>query len=241
MIAGMDQAVADGVDIISMSSGSTHVPLHRDNIAIGAFGAMMKGILVTGSAGNRGPDFGTLVNGAPWIMTVGSASKERTFAGTLTLGNGQKLRGWSLFPLRAIIKDTTLTYNKTICSCNSTELLSNALAPFIQVVVCDGPEDFSSDLAIGFSFQMNSVTDTGFLAAIYISSDPRALTSKSFHSPGVVIGRKEGTQVKDYIRKTEHPTVSIHFQETYEDVTAPTPKHPVEVLLEAMLEYQSRI
>ncbi|KAL3348443.1 hypothetical protein AABB24_021881 [Solanum stoloniferum] len=224
MIAGMDQAVADGVDIISMSSGSAHVPLYRDDIAIGAFGAMMKGILVAGSAGNRGPDFGTLVNGAPWIMTVGSATTDRTFAGTLTLGNGQKIRGWSLFPLRAIIKDTTLAYNKTASSCNSTELLSDAFTPFIQVIVCDGPEDFSSDLAIGFACQMNSVTDTGFLAAIYISSDPRALTSKSFHSPGVVIGRKEGKQVKDYIRKTEHPTVSIHFQETYEDVMTPTPK-----------------
>ncbi|KAG5627542.1 hypothetical protein H5410_012760 [Solanum commersonii] len=193
----LQKAVADGVDIISMSSGSAHVPLYRDDIAIGAFGAMMKGILVTGSAGNRGPDFGTLVNGAPWIMTVGSASTDRTFAGTLTLGNGQKIRGWSLFPLRAIIKDTTLAYNKTASSCNSTELLSDAYAPFIQVIVCD---------------------------AIYISSDPRTLTSKSFHSPGVVIGRKEGKQVKDYIRKTEHPTVTIHFQETYEDVITPTPK-----------------
>ncbi|KAJ8565589.1 hypothetical protein K7X08_008165 [Anisodus acutangulus] len=223
IIAGMDQAVADGVDIISMSSGSSHRPLYRDPIAIGAFGAMMKGIFVSGSAGNGGPDFGSLVNGAPWIMTVASGTTDRTFAGTLTLGNGQKIRGWSLFPLGAIIQDSPLVYNKTLSSC-TTELLSQVFSPGNEVIVCDGPEEviFDDGSAV-FYFQMRSVTDAGFQAAIFISSDPRAFASKEFSNPGVVIGQKEGKQVKDYIRKTDHPTVSISFLQTYKDVM-PAPK-----------------
>ncbi|MCD9560311.1 Subtilisin-like protease sbt3 [Datura stramonium] len=224
VLAGMDQAVADGVDILSMSIGFAHVPLDRDAIAIGAFGAMMKGIFVTGSAGNRGPDYGTVVNGVPWIMTVASGTTDRTFAGTLTLGNGQKIRGWSLFPLRAIIKHSPVMYNKTLSFCNSTDVLSQVSSPINNVIVCDGPKEIILDDGSNvFHDQMRSVTEAGLLAAIFISSDPRAHTYKSFTNPGVVISPKEGKLVKDYIRKTEHPTVSISFQETYDDVT-PAPK-----------------
>ncbi|XP_059281196.1 subtilisin-like protease SBT3 [Lycium ferocissimum] len=222
IIAGMDQAVADGVDILSISSGSAHLPLYRDPIAIGAFGAMMKGILVTGSAGNGGPEFGSLVNGAPWIMTVASGTTDRTFAGTLTLGNGQKIRGWSLFPLGAIVQHSPLVYNKTLSSCNST--LSQVFSPGNEVIVCDGAEEVSFDDGSSiFYFQMRSVTEAGFRAAIFISADPRDFASKDFSNPGVVIGKKEGKQMKDYIRKTEHPTVSISFLETYENVM-PAPR-----------------
>ncbi|KAM3265370.1 hypothetical protein P3L10_002364 [Capsicum annuum] len=218
VIAGMDQAVADGVDIISISSGFRHIPLYEDSIAIGTFGAMMKGILVSASAGNSGPDFGTLGNGDAWIMTIAPGTTDRTFAGTLTLANGQKMRGWSLFPLSALVKDSTVIYNKTLSSCNSIELLSQVHSPNIpnyEVIVCDGSD--------GLLSQMRTVMEVRFRVGIFISSDPRALTSKNFPTPGIVIGPKEGKQVINYVPKTEHPSVSIRFQETYVDVK-PAPK-----------------
>ncbi|KAL7165245.1 hypothetical protein ACSBR2_041017 [Camellia fascicularis] len=47
VLAGMDAAVEDGVDILSLSLGGSSIPFREDNIAKGAFGAMQKGIFVT--------------------------------------------------------------------------------------------------------------------------------------------------------------------------------------------------
>ncbi|KAF3640206.1 putative 60S ribosomal protein L4-1-like isoform 1 [Capsicum annuum] len=54
LIAAMDQAVADGIDILTISYGWVRISLYQDAIAIASFGAMMKGVLVSASAGNGG-------------------------------------------------------------------------------------------------------------------------------------------------------------------------------------------
>jgi subtilisin family serine protease len=42
ILAGMDTAVEDGVDVLSLSLGGPSVPFYEDSIAIGAFGAIQK-------------------------------------------------------------------------------------------------------------------------------------------------------------------------------------------------------
>ena len=59
ILAAIDQAVEDGVDIISLSLGDPIIPYTQDNLAIGAFGAMKKGIFVSCSAGNNSPELQT--------------------------------------------------------------------------------------------------------------------------------------------------------------------------------------
>ncbi|CAN4080590.1 unnamed protein product [Withania somnifera] len=209
LIAAMDQAIADGVDMISISYGFRFIPMYEDPISIASFGAMMKGVLVSASAGNRGPDAGTLNNGSPWILCVASGHTDRTFSGTLTLGNGLKIRGWSLFPARAIVMDATLTYNKTLSRCNSEELLSQVPDPERTIIVCEDKGD-SAD-------QMRTISQSRLKAGIFISEDPRVFRSASFPNPGVVINKKEGKQVINYVKNSGSSTATITFQETYLD------------------------
>lgn len=66
ILAAFDDALADGVDIITISlAPGRAVPLVKDPIAIGAFHAMSKRILTIQSAGNEGPDEATVKSVAP--------------------------------------------------------------------------------------------------------------------------------------------------------------------------------
>lgn len=89
MLAAMDDAIADGVDILSVSIGTAEpLPYNQDAIGLGALHASRRNILVVCSAGNSGPAPGTLSNPAPWILTVGASSLDRAFSSPVTLGNG---------------------------------------------------------------------------------------------------------------------------------------------------------
>ncbi|XP_019186131.1 PREDICTED: subtilisin-like protease SBT1.9 [Ipomoea nil] len=220
LIAGMDQAIADGVDVISVSLGYRHIPLYEDPIAIAAFGAMKKGILVSGSAGNRGPSLGTLNNGAPWILTVASGLTDRWFAGSLTLGNGLKIRGFSVFPGRALVRDVNLLYNKTISSCDSLELVAKVPEPGSTILICEKPE--IDEPTFTFS-QIQAVASAEIRAAIFINDDPGIFRSTTFPSPGVFISPKEGKQVIKYAKTATDPKATITFQETiFGNKPAPT-------------------
>lgn len=90
LLAGFDDAIADGVDILSVSIGGFSRNYFEDPISIGSFHAMKKGILTSCSAGNNGPQLSTVENVAPWIMTVAASSIDRQFITSLKLGNGMK-------------------------------------------------------------------------------------------------------------------------------------------------------
>ncbi|CAN6253065.1 unnamed protein product [Urochloa humidicola] len=99
ILAAMDEAVADGVDVISLSVGSSgYAPsFFQDSIAIGAFHAVSKGIVVSCSAGNSGPGEYTATNIAPWILTVGASTIDREFPADVVLGDGRVFGGVSLY------------------------------------------------------------------------------------------------------------------------------------------------
>ncbi|EEF38799.1 conserved hypothetical protein [Ricinus communis] len=94
VLAAIDQAIQDGVDILSLSLAfhMDDIFLEDDTIAIATFAAMRKGIFVAASAGNDGPLYWTLVNGAPWLVTVGAGTVDREFGALLTLGSGDQIK-----------------------------------------------------------------------------------------------------------------------------------------------------
>ncbi|CAN0908687.1 Subtilisin-like protease [Linum grandiflorum] len=97
ILAAIDAAVSDGVDVLSLSLGGDSAPFFDDGIAIGAFGAIKKGVFVSCAAGNNGPATGTLSNEAPWILTVGASTVDRQMISTVLLGNKKEFDGQTLF------------------------------------------------------------------------------------------------------------------------------------------------
>ncbi|XP_014497261.2 subtilisin-like protease Glyma18g48580 [Vigna radiata var. radiata] len=101
VLAAIDQAISDGVDIISVSVGGrtslSAEEIFTDEVSIGAFHALVKNILVVASAGNDGPTPGTVINVAPWLFTIAASTLDRDFSSTLTFGNNQQITGASLF------------------------------------------------------------------------------------------------------------------------------------------------
>ncbi|KAF0891263.1 hypothetical protein E2562_009440 [Oryza meyeriana var. granulata] len=97
ILAGVDAAVADGCDVISMSLGGPSKPFHEDPIAIGTFGAVEKGVFVSMAAGNSGPAARSLSNEAPWLLTVAASTMDRSIRSTVHLGNGLYFHGESLY------------------------------------------------------------------------------------------------------------------------------------------------
>ncbi|KAL1313865.1 hypothetical protein HN51_040633 [Arachis hypogaea] len=96
MLAGFDEAIADGVNLISVSIGGPSREFFNDPIAIGAFHAMKRGILTSCSAGNDGPHLSTVENVAPWILTVAASTVDRQFTTVVSLGNGKNTTGLSI-------------------------------------------------------------------------------------------------------------------------------------------------
>ncbi|KAK9152339.1 hypothetical protein Syun_010648 [Stephania yunnanensis] len=98
VMAGFDAAIADGVDVISMSLGGDPSDYFKDGLSIGSFHAVKKGIVVVASAGNSGPAAATVSNISPWMLTVGASSIDREFNSYVSLGNKLHLKGESLSP-----------------------------------------------------------------------------------------------------------------------------------------------
>ncbi|CAO1944762.1 unnamed protein product [Urochloa humidicola] len=91
VLAAIDDAIHDGVDVLSLSIGLA------DDISFGALHAVQKGITVVYAAGNDGPRPQTVDNTAPWVITVAANKIDRSFPTLITLGNKQKIVGQSLY------------------------------------------------------------------------------------------------------------------------------------------------
>ncbi|XP_052140339.1 subtilisin-like protease SBT5.6 [Oryza glaberrima] len=100
MLAAIDDAVGDGVDVMSVSIGSTGKPLPfaEDGIAVGALHAAMRGVVLVCSGGNSGPKPATVSNLAPWMLTVAASSIDRAFISPIKLGNGMVIMGQTVTP-----------------------------------------------------------------------------------------------------------------------------------------------
>uniref|UniRef100_A0A2N9E9Z8 Subtilisin-like protease SBT1.7 n=1 Tax=Fagus sylvatica TaxID=28930 RepID=A0A2N9E9Z8_FAGSY len=207
--AAIEMAIEDGVHVISMSIGGGVSPYSRDIVAIGAFKATAHGILVSCSAGNGGPTEQSLTNVAPWITTVGAGTLDRDFPVQVSLGNGKKYTGVSLYNGKELI-DTLfpLVYAGNASNsvygylCMSDSLIPKKVAG--KIVVCD--RGLNSRVEKGVV-----VKDAGGIGMILANTDSygEELVADAHLLPTAALGQTTADAVKAYISSDPKPTAII--------------------------------
>ncbi|XP_058085152.1 subtilisin-like protease SBT1.3 [Magnolia sinica] len=217
ILSAVDQAVADGVDVLSISLGGGVASYYRDSLSIAAFGAMEMGVFVSCSAGNGGPDPASLTNVSPWITTVGASTMDRDFPSTAKLGNGRILTGVSLYKGRRNLsagKQYPLVYMGGNSSSPDPRslCLEGTLDPHIvtgKIVICD--RGISPRVQKG-----QVVKDAGGLGMILSNTEANGeeLVADCHLLPTVGVGETAGKLIKHYVQTTPRPTATLTFAGT---------------------------
>ncbi|ESQ50035.1 hypothetical protein EUTSA_v10019868mg [Eutrema salsugineum] len=165
MLAAFDDAIADGVDVITISIGGGVTKVDIDPIAIGSFHAMTKGIVTTVAVGNDGSGLGKAGNLAPWLISVAAGTTDRKFVTNVVNGDGKMIHGRSINDFDLKGKKYPLAYGKT-ASNNCTEELargcdSDCLNTVVEgkIVVCDVPDNVTEPKVAGAVGVILHVTD----------------------------------------------------------------------------------
>ncbi|KAL2338678.1 hypothetical protein Fmac_013124 [Flemingia macrophylla] len=146
VVAAIDQAVYDGVDILSLSVGPNSPPAATKTTFLNPFdatllGAVKAGVFVAQAAGNGGPFPKTLVSYSPWIASVAAAIDDRRYKNHLILGNGKTLAGIGLSP------STRLNETYTLVAANDVLLDSSVMR--YSPTDCQRPELLNKNLIKG--------------------------------------------------------------------------------------------
>ncbi|KAL6648908.1 hypothetical protein ACP70R_013132 [Stipagrostis hirtigluma subsp. patula] len=214
IIAGLDAAVKDGVDVISFSiSASSGAQFNYDLVAIATFKAMEHGILVSAAAGNSGPVAGTINNGAPWMMTVAAGTMDRAIRTTVRLGNGQAFDGESLFQPRnntaghqlpLVFPGRSGDSDARDCSTLDETEVSG------KVVLCE------SRTITEHVEQGQTVSAYGGAGMILMNKAEEGFTTfaDAHVLPASHVSYAAGSKIAAYIKSTPKPTASITFKGT---------------------------
>ncbi|KAL3743159.1 hypothetical protein ACJRO7_018457 [Eucalyptus globulus] len=213
ILAGMDAAIEDGVDVLSLSLGGGSAPFYADSTAVGAFSAIRKGIFVSCSAGNSGPINTSLSNDAPWILTVGASTIDRTIKAIAKLGNGAEYDGESLFQSKDFGSAYSLVYagangNQTSAICAEGSLRNLDVKG--KVVLCERGGGIAR-IAKG-----QEVKDAGGAAMILMNDELNgySMLADAHVLPATHIPYADGLKIKAYINSTSDPTATILFKGT---------------------------
>nr|KYP32508.1 Cucumisin [Cajanus cajan] len=218
VLAAFDDAIADGVDIISVSLGGfSDENYFRDGIAIGAFHAVRNGVLTVTSAGrNNGPRPSSLSNFLPWSITVAASTIDRKFVTKVELGNNNSYEGISINTFDLKGKLYPIIYggdapNKDYDGSESRFCFSGSLDKKLvqgKIVLCE-----SRSKAIG-------PFDAGAVGALVQGQNYRDSPS-TLPLAGSYLGLQDGATVYDYINSTRTPTATIFKSDEIKDTVAP--------------------
>lgn len=213
ILAGMDDAIQDGVGILSLSLGGFPIPLFEDSIAIGSFRATERGVAVICAAGNNGPVPSSVANEAPWVTTVGASTMDRRFPMFLRLGNGRILYGESMYPGNRYSKNGGKKALELVHESGGSKGAEYCLKGSLsrarvagKMVVCDRGIN-------GRAEKGEAVKEAGGAAMVLANAEINLQEdSVDVHVlPATMIGFKESTELKKYINSTRRPVGQLVY------------------------------
>lgn len=202
ILAAIDQAIFDGVDILSLSLGIDGVALEEDPIAIATFAALEKGIFVSTSAGNEGPYLESLHNGTPWVLTVAAGTIDREFLGSVILGNGNSITGSSLYPGNSSSSQVPIIFM------DKCEDLGELKKVGHKIVVCLDTNDTLSDQI----YNLKNIRELAGGIFVTNNTDVEFFIQSSI--PAVFLNPQDGEIVINYVKKNNEPKAHFKFQQT---------------------------
>lgn len=190
LAAAIDQAVADGVDVINYSVGGGANLIGADAIAY--LFAADAGVAVATSASNSGPAPGTIGGPAdtPWVTSVGANTQTNNYYGEIKLDGGKTLKGASVTPS---LGKTALVDAE---DAGGDLCLAGTLVPAKvagKIVLCRR----GGNGRAAKSFEVYNAGGAGMI--LYNPTNDDNLFTDNFWVPTVMVDYTEGAQVKAYI------------------------------------------
>lgn len=217
-VAAIDQAVADGVDVLSYSLTGSANP--TDTVARAFLAASAAGVFVAAAAGNTGPGEGSVGNAAPWVTTVG-ASTHRVYLGAVRLGDGTSYVGamtseQTVVDARLLLAEDAAVDEASTDAARRCEI-GSLDAGVVQdaVVVCDR--------GIIPRVEKSAAVARAGGAGMVLANTTADSTDADVHTvPTVHLDAADAAAVKDYVRDEGSAATATLDPSGTEDVDIPT-------------------
>ncbi|XP_031388112.1 subtilisin-like protease SBT5.6 isoform X2 [Punica granatum] len=212
LLAAFDDAIRDGVQILSLSLGpdAPQGEYFNDAISMGSFHAATHGILVVSSAGNEGNP-GSATNLAPWMLTVAASSTDRDFTSDILLDNGANFSGSSLVVFDMNVSMSIISaseanagyftpYQSSYClesSLNRTKARG-------KVLVCR-----HSGSSTESKLEKSKVVKEAGGVGMILIDDADQDVAIPFVIPSAIVGRRTGSKILSYIKHMRKPKSRI--------------------------------
>ncbi|KAE9596691.1 putative tripeptidyl-peptidase II [Lupinus albus] len=211
IMAAIDKAISDNVNILSLSLGTIPLDYYDDLTGIGCFAATEKGISVFAAGGNDGPNSSSVTNIAPWITTVGAGTLDREFPAYVTIGNGEKYIGASLYKGPPLL-DTPLPFVYAGDVSNGEDghfCIPDSLVPEKvkgKIVLCDR----GNNSRVEKGFVVKSAGGLGMVEANTVENG-QELVADPHILPALEIGARSGDALRKYLSSDPNATAKFEF------------------------------
>ncbi len=190
ILAALEDAVTDGMNVINMSFGSDEPELPASDPEVQAVEtASALGTMVVVAAGNNGPNPGTVGTpaDAPHALTVGASNNDRMFGGTVQIAGGNPISSVpgvglnSFSPISGPMVDVA-TIDPSDLACNALNGSLTGAIVLIERGSCTFETKLNNALAAGAAAAIiydNNPTEAPILMGVGAATLPAAMVSNS--------------------------------------------------------------